>query len=162
MDAVVVKIEARTGRLAWATRTGGSSWDAAGDLTVARGGPIYVLGSTRHGLPDYPRRRTTPLRRPGSRRIPGLAVAEDAAVFYWRRDLVVGLPRRAHRSIWSRRRAGSLYRQAPARPIACRRSCSAGRAWTTSPAWRSTTSGTFLLAAGHHPPTSPWLPSSRS
>jgi hypothetical protein len=52
MDAVVVKIEARTGRLAWATRTGGSAWDAAGDLTVARDGSIYVLGSTRST--DFP------------------------------------------------------------------------------------------------------------
>lgn len=40
MDAIVVKIEARTGRLAWATRTGGSAWDAAGDITVARDGSI--------------------------------------------------------------------------------------------------------------------------
>jgi hypothetical protein len=55
MDAVVVKIEARTGRLAWATRTGGSAWDAAGDLTVARDGSVYVTGSTRSS--DFP---TTP------------------------------------------------------------------------------------------------------
>lgn len=52
MDAVVVKVEARTGRLAWATRTGGSAWDAAGDITVARDGSIYVLGSTRST--DFP------------------------------------------------------------------------------------------------------------
>jgi hypothetical protein len=52
MDAVVVKIEARTGQLAWATRTGGSAWDAAGDLTVGRDGSIYVLGSTRST--DFP------------------------------------------------------------------------------------------------------------
>src|SRR5579872_4938159 len=32
MDAVVVKIDGRTGRLIWATRTGGSSWDAVGDI----------------------------------------------------------------------------------------------------------------------------------
>jgi hypothetical protein len=55
MDAVVVKIEARTGQLAWATLTGGSSWDAAGDLTVVPDGSIYVLGSTRST--DFP---TTP------------------------------------------------------------------------------------------------------
>jgi len=55
MDAVVVKIEARTGRLVWATRTGGSAWDAAGDLSVARDGSIFVLGSTRSA--DFP---TTP------------------------------------------------------------------------------------------------------
>jgi len=47
MDAVVIKIEARTGRLTWATRVGGSSWDAAGDLTAAPDGSIYVLGFIR-------------------------------------------------------------------------------------------------------------------
>jgi hypothetical protein len=52
MDAVVVKIEARTGRILWATRTGGSSWDAAGDLEVAKDGSVYVLGSTRSA--DFP------------------------------------------------------------------------------------------------------------
>lgn len=52
MDAVIVKIHARTGRLAWATRTGGSAWDAAGDLTITRDGSIYVLGSTRSA--DFP------------------------------------------------------------------------------------------------------------
>jgi hypothetical protein len=52
MDAIVIKIEARTGRLAWATRTGGSAWDAAGDIAVARDGSIYVLGSTRST--DFP------------------------------------------------------------------------------------------------------------
>ena len=52
MDAVVVKIEARTGRLAWVTRTGGSDWDAAGDLEVSRDGSVYVIGSTRSA--DFP------------------------------------------------------------------------------------------------------------
>ena len=52
MDAVVVKIEARTGRLVWATRTGGSDWDAAGDIEVATDGSIYVLGATRSA--DFP------------------------------------------------------------------------------------------------------------
>ena len=55
MDAVVVKIEARTGRIVWATRTGGSDWDAAGDLAVAKDGSTYVLGQTQS--PDFP---TTP------------------------------------------------------------------------------------------------------
>jgi hypothetical protein len=55
MDAVVVKIDARTGRLVWATRTGGSDWDAAGDLTVTPDGSIYVVGGTRSA--DFP---TTP------------------------------------------------------------------------------------------------------
>ena len=55
MDAVVVKLEARTGRVAWITRTGGSAWDGAGDVEVASDGSIYVLGSTRSA--DFP---TTP------------------------------------------------------------------------------------------------------
>jgi hypothetical protein len=55
MDAVVVKIEARTGSIVWATRTGGSDWDAAGDLAVAKDGSVYVLGQTQS--PDFP---TTP------------------------------------------------------------------------------------------------------
>src|SRR5215471_2551730 len=46
MDAVVMKIEARTGRIAWATRTGGSRWDAAGDIEVTNNGAVYALGST--------------------------------------------------------------------------------------------------------------------
>ena len=55
MDAVVVTIEARTGRIVWATRTGGSDWDAAGDLAVAKDGSVYVLGQTQSA--DFP---TTP------------------------------------------------------------------------------------------------------
>ena len=55
MDAVVVKIEARTGRLLWATRTGGSDWDAVGDIHVTSDGSIYAVGSTRSA--DFP---TTP------------------------------------------------------------------------------------------------------
>jgi len=52
MDAVVVKIDARTGNVVWATRTGGSDWDAAGDLAVAADGSVYVLGQTQS--PDFP------------------------------------------------------------------------------------------------------------
>src|SRR6185437_11063350 len=55
MDAVIVKLEARTGRIVWATRIGGSRWDAAGDLEVAKDGSVYVLGQTES--PDFP---TTP------------------------------------------------------------------------------------------------------
>lgn len=55
MDAVVAKIDARTGRLLWATRVGGSNWDAVGDICLARDGSIYALGSTRSA--DFP---TTP------------------------------------------------------------------------------------------------------
>jgi hypothetical protein len=46
MDAVVLKIEARTGRIVWATRTGGSRWIAAGDLEVGKDRSVYVLGQT--------------------------------------------------------------------------------------------------------------------
>jgi hypothetical protein len=52
MDAVVLKTEARTGRLVWATRTGGSGWDAAGDIEVAKDGSVYVLGQTESA--DFP------------------------------------------------------------------------------------------------------------
>ena len=55
MDAVVVKLAARTGSVAWMTRTGGSAWDGAGDVEVAADGSVYVLGSTRSA--DFP---TTP------------------------------------------------------------------------------------------------------
>jgi hypothetical protein len=52
MDAVVVKIEVRTGKLLWATRTGGSGWDAAGDVEVGHDGSVYVLGQTESA--DFP------------------------------------------------------------------------------------------------------------
>src|SRR5579872_6568381 len=52
MDAVVVKMEARTGRIVWATRIGGSKWDAAGDLEVGKDGSVYVLGQTESA--DFP------------------------------------------------------------------------------------------------------------
>jgi hypothetical protein len=52
MDAVVVKIDGRTGNIVWATRTGGSDWDAAGDLEVAKDGSVYVLGQTQSA--DFP------------------------------------------------------------------------------------------------------------
>jgi hypothetical protein len=54
MDAVV-KIDGRIGNIVWATRTGGSDWDAAGDLEVAKDGSVYVLGETQSA--DFP---TTP------------------------------------------------------------------------------------------------------
>ena len=52
MDAVVLKIAAGTGRILWATRTGGSQWDAAGDLEVGKDGSVYVLGQTESA--DFP------------------------------------------------------------------------------------------------------------
>jgi hypothetical protein len=64
MDAVVVKIDGRTGNIVWATRTGGSDWDAAGDLEVAKDGSVYVLGQTQSA--DFP---TTPV--PSSVSSPG-------------------------------------------------------------------------------------------
>jgi len=55
MDAIVVKVDGRTGRLLWATRIGGSAWDALGDLAIAPDHSVYALGSTRST--DFP---TTP------------------------------------------------------------------------------------------------------
>lgn len=55
MDAVVVKLDARSKRVVWATRVGGRGWDAAGDVKVTKNGWVYVLGSTES--PDFP---TTP------------------------------------------------------------------------------------------------------
>jgi hypothetical protein len=52
MDAVVLKIEARTGRIVWARRAGGSKWDGAGDLEVGKDGSVYVLGQTESA--DFP------------------------------------------------------------------------------------------------------------
>jgi hypothetical protein len=52
MDAVILKIAARTGRIVWATRTGGSNWDAAGDVEVGNDGSVYVLGQTESA--DFP------------------------------------------------------------------------------------------------------------
>lgn len=55
MDAVVLKVAARTGKVLWATRTGGSDWDAAGGIEVGKDGSVYVLGQTQSA--DFP---TTP------------------------------------------------------------------------------------------------------
>jgi hypothetical protein len=76
MDAVVVKIEARTGRLVWATRIGGSDWDAAGDLTVTRDGSIYVIGSTRSS--DFPTTSDAVQRRFGGPDRDGFLLKLDA------------------------------------------------------------------------------------
>jgi len=54
MGAVVVKIDARTGRMVWATRTGGSDWDAAGDLAVAKDRSVYVLGQKVSAISRLP------------------------------------------------------------------------------------------------------------
>jgi hypothetical protein len=66
MDAVVVKIEARTGRLVWAARTGGSGWDAAGGVEVAQDGSVYVLGQTESA--DFPTTADAVQRRFGGPR----------------------------------------------------------------------------------------------
>jgi hypothetical protein len=76
MDAVVVKIEARTGRIAWATRTGGSDWDAAGDLEVAKDGSIYVLGQTQS--PDVPTTPDAVQRKFGGQRRDAVVLKLDA------------------------------------------------------------------------------------
>jgi len=76
MDAVVVKIEARTGRLAWATHTGGSSWDAVGDICVTRDGYVYALGSTRSA--DFPTTPDAVQRRFGGPDRDGILIKLDA------------------------------------------------------------------------------------
>lgn len=65
MDAMVVKIDGRTGTIVWATRTGGSDWDAAGDLEVAKDGSVYVLGQAHRSIfqpPPMPSRVSSPGR----------------------------------------------------------------------------------------------------
>jgi hypothetical protein len=52
MDAVVVKLAARTGRIVWATRLGGSRWNAVGEIEAGNDGSVYVLGSTESA--DFP------------------------------------------------------------------------------------------------------------
>jgi hypothetical protein len=76
MDAVVVKIEARTGRLLWATRTGGSDWDAVGDIRVTSDGSIYALGSTRSA--DFPTTADAVQRRFGGPDRDGILIRLDS------------------------------------------------------------------------------------
>jgi Beta-propeller repeat len=76
MDAVVVKIDARTGRLAWVTRFGGSDWDAVGDIVVTRDGFIYALGSTRSA--DFPTTPDAAQRRFGGPERDGILVKLDS------------------------------------------------------------------------------------
>ena len=47
MDALIIKVAARTGRVVWATRTGGNLWDGGGEIEIGRDGSAYVLGSTQ-------------------------------------------------------------------------------------------------------------------
>jgi hypothetical protein len=76
MDAGVLKIDGRTGRLVWATRTGGSSWDAVGDIAVTRDGSIYALGSTRSA--DFPTTPDAVQRRFGGPDRDGILLRLDA------------------------------------------------------------------------------------
>lgn len=75
MDAVVVKISARTGQIEWATRTGGSGWDAAADIEVAKDGAVYVLGSTESA--DFPTTPDAVQRRFGGPRRDGFLLKLD-------------------------------------------------------------------------------------
>ncbi len=77
MDAVIVKISARTGRIEWATRTGGIGWDAAGDIEVAADGAVYVLGSTESA--DFPTTPDAVQRRFGGPRRDGFLLKLDTA-----------------------------------------------------------------------------------
>lgn len=76
MDAVVVKIDARTGRLVWASRTGGSGWDAAGGIEVAKDGSVYVLGQTESA--DFPTTPDAVQRRFGGPRRDAFVLRLDA------------------------------------------------------------------------------------
>jgi hypothetical protein len=76
MDAVVLKVEARTGRIVWATRTGGSKWDAAGDLEVGKDGSVYVLGQTESA--DFPTTADAVQRQFGGPRRDAVVLKLDA------------------------------------------------------------------------------------
>ncbi len=75
MDAVVVKIEARTGRLLWATRVGGSDWNAVGGIHVTSDGSVYALGSTRSA--DFPTTSDAVQRRFGGPDRDGILIKLD-------------------------------------------------------------------------------------
>jgi hypothetical protein len=77
MDAVVLKIQARTGRIVWATRTGGSKWDAAGDLAIGKDGSVYVLGQTESA--DFPTTNDAVQRQFGGPRRDVVLLKLDAA-----------------------------------------------------------------------------------
>ncbi len=64
MDAVVVKIEARRGRIVRATRVGGGKWDAAGDLEIGKDGLWPSLMTERFMSAESRCRRI--FRAPGS------------------------------------------------------------------------------------------------
>lgn len=55
MDAYVVKIDPRAGRILWTVRLGGSDYDGAFRIKVDDGGNAYAVGLTQS--PDFP---TTP------------------------------------------------------------------------------------------------------
>ncbi len=76
MAAVVVKMEARTGRLLWATRMGGGDWAAVGDLEVTADGSVYALGSTRSA--DFPTTPDAVQRRFGGPERDGILIRLDA------------------------------------------------------------------------------------
>src|SRR5688572_28279921 len=52
MDAYVVKVDARTGRIAWATRLGGANYDGAFRIQPDRTGGVWVTGYTESR--DFP------------------------------------------------------------------------------------------------------------
>ena len=155
MDAVIVKIDARAGRLVWATRTGGSAWDAVGDVVVTRDGSVYALGSTRSAdfptTPDAVQRRFGGPDRDGillkldpkgnivySTFLGGskndepnsLAVAEDGAVFIGGSTMSTDLPGSRVAEFGRRGQAdGFIARLRPADPKSCRSSYSAAAEW---------------------------------
>jgi hypothetical protein len=76
MDAVVVKVDGHTGKLVWATRRSGGSWDAVGDICVTRDGSIYALGSTRSA--DFPTTSDAVQRRFGGPDRDGILLKLDS------------------------------------------------------------------------------------
>jgi len=76
MDAVAVKLEARSKRVVWATQIGGKGWDAGGDVKVAKDGSVYVLGSTESA--DFPTTPDAVQRRFGGPRRDGFLLRLDA------------------------------------------------------------------------------------
>jgi hypothetical protein len=173
MDAVVVKIDVRTGRLVWATRTGGSDWDAVGDIYVARDGSIYALGSTRSA--DFPTTPDAVQRRFGGPDRDGIllkldskgkivystflggskndeptsmAIAEDGAVFVAGVTMSQDFPGSRVAQYGPGGQAdGFVARFRPGDPNSLQTVLLAAPAWTTSAALRLTTRVTSSLPA---------------
>jgi hypothetical protein len=176
MDAVVVKIAARTGQIVWATRTGGSGWDAAGNLMVARDGSIYVLGQTQSA--DFPTTADAVQQRFGgpARDVfllkldpkgkivystllggshndepSGMAVASDGTVYIGGVTASPDFPGLRAASFGTGGQEDAfIARLRPGDPGSLQTVLLGGKKRTTLAAWFSTARATFLLPATHH------------